>query len=96
MNRRGNEQEISFVKIVKEIYQRRRRKEEELNPGIVNNFRNLEPAEYLAKCPMFGELYENGGLRISRWTEKKSVMEVARVENEVRRGYPNVMVTEVQ
>lgn len=48
------------------IYQSRRKKGKEINPGIGIIFGFVEAAEYLSKCLKFGKIDEHGGIKIKR------------------------------
>lgn len=52
------------------IYQSKRRKQKGINPGIGINFRYEEAAEYLSKCPKFGEVDENDGVKMQLITDR--------------------------
>lgn len=48
------------------VYRSKRRKEKEANTGIGIRFCYVEDAEALSKCPTFGEVDENGGVKGQR------------------------------
>ena len=72
LNRTGNMQKDSLVKQAHGIFQSRRRKEKERNPGIGTTFKYVEAAEYLAKIPKFGDVDGNGGVNIERTRHVRS------------------------
>lgn len=74
MNLTGNLQKPDLVKMSHAIHQSRGRKDKLINPCIGVSLRYVEAADYLSKCPKFGEVYENGGVSLPRRRELDSIL----------------------
>lgn len=83
MNRTGNAQQDQLHKLTHAIYQSRRRREKDSNPGIGITFKYIETAEYLASIPKFGEVDGNGGVLMER---TKSYVPMAGTSNDAILG----------
>ena len=65
-NRAENAQKGDLQKLTHAIYQSRRRREKESNPGIGISFKFIEDAEFLSSIPKYDEFDGNGAVVIDR------------------------------
>ena len=78
INQTGNISEKRLLKMTHALFQSRRRKEKETNPGIGINFKYLDAAKFLCSFPKFGHVDGDGGVTINR--TGSSVGEVVRTD----------------
>lgn len=66
INQTGNISEKRLQKMTHALFQSRRRKDKETNPGIGINFKYIDAAKFLCTIPKFGHVDGDGGVTINR------------------------------